>query len=184
MTNGGFEPYLGWINVADPENPPAGAKRITSEDLLRYENGIEDNENTIQQVISEIPPAINQGLAEIADGYAESAIWPDTNSDGLYFFRQGGQLVESEIPGLFDINPNVTPKPNYEIPEGVMVIANEESNAYTRPSDEPRIVVTFVGYSDPAAVALEGDRWDKLVDPVPVGGRTNSTLVRRSGAWV
>lgn len=35
-----FTPYLDWVDVPDPDNPPAGAKKIAAEDLLRYENGL------------------------------------------------------------------------------------------------------------------------------------------------
>lgn len=184
MSTENFEPFYDWQDVTDPENPQPGAKRITSGDLIRYEKGIEKNENKIDVVLQEIPVAISEGLSNIANGYTEVAVWPDTDSDGLYWFRQGGQLVESDIPGLYEIDPNATPLPNFEIPSGIMINVNEVQGAYVRPSASTDLVVTFTGYSDPQAVAIENDRWEKLITPVPSGGRTNSTLVRRSGQWI
>lgn len=42
-----FDPYLGWVDVPNPAQPPTGAKMITASDLLRYERGIEQNETDI-----------------------------------------------------------------------------------------------------------------------------------------
>lgn len=32
-----FDPYLGWVDITDPNNIPADARAITAGDLLRYE---------------------------------------------------------------------------------------------------------------------------------------------------
>lgn len=37
MANIEFDPKLDWIDVPDPQNPPAGADKIMAADLLRYE---------------------------------------------------------------------------------------------------------------------------------------------------
>lgn len=37
-----FEPYLGWIDVPDPNNPPPGARMIGAADLNRYEAALRD----------------------------------------------------------------------------------------------------------------------------------------------
>lgn len=37
-----FTPYLDWIDVLDPKNPPPGAKQVEASDLLRYEQGLLD----------------------------------------------------------------------------------------------------------------------------------------------
>lgn len=157
-----FEPYLGWQNVIDPENPQPGAKRITKDDLLRYERGLEDAEQAIKGVYAEIPVAINSNLSSVTEALGGSAIWPDLTTDGLYLFRQGGQLVESDVPGLYVIQPDIPVMPNFEIPSGVMIAVNEVGGTYTRPTDSPHIVCVFTGVSDPGAVALENDRWEKL----------------------
>lgn len=63
-----FEPYLGWVNIADPANIPVDAKIITAEDLLRYENfGVAAAEK------------INE-LAEIATDEGLAGIVADTDS--------------------------------------------------------------------------------------------------------
>jgi hypothetical protein len=37
MADLSFDPYLGWVNITDPNNIPEDARTVTAEDLLRYE---------------------------------------------------------------------------------------------------------------------------------------------------
>lgn len=176
-----FDPKFNWIDVEDPDNPPAGASKITANDLKRYEKGIEDAEQAIDQLLTVISDEIDLQVGTLSEGIADSAIWPDTKHPGLYWFRQGGQLVESDIPGLYVIDPNQAPKPNYEIPAGVVVQTLETNGSYIRPTNDTNVVCTFVGSSDPLSIALAGDRWDKT----PTAEGTNIIqYIKINGEWV
>lgn len=176
-----FDPKFNWIDVEDPNNPPAGASKITANDLKRYEQGIEDAEKAIDQLLTVISDEINVQVGSLTEGLADSAIWPDTRNPGLYWFRQGGQLVESGTPGLYLIDPTQTPMPNYEIPSGVMVQTLESGGSYIRPTNDTNVVCTFVGTSDPLSVALDGDRWDKT--PATAGANIIQ-YIKINGEWV
>lgn len=45
-----FDPYYGWVDIVDPDNPPEGAKLIAASDLLRYENGLEQAKNELNSI--------------------------------------------------------------------------------------------------------------------------------------
>lgn len=47
-------------------------------------------------------------------------------------------------------------------PAGTMIACNESGGNYVRPTSRADIVVVFTGASDPGAVALENDRWERL----------------------
>lgn len=36
-----FTPYLGWVDVSDPNNIPAGTQKINAANLLRLERGVD-----------------------------------------------------------------------------------------------------------------------------------------------
>lgn len=80
-----FEPYLDWVDVPNPAQPPAGAKMITASDLLRYEQGIEANE----QDIATVAEALNS-KADLVDGKVPESQLPilalteDPNDPGFY----------------------------------------------------------------------------------------------------
>lgn len=176
-----FEPKYDWVDVADPNNPPSNASKITANDLKRYEQGLEDAEQAIDQTLSTIADEINTQLSVVTEDIAESALWPDASNPGLYWFRQGGQLVPSGTTGLYDIDPNFSPMPNYEIPNGVIVQVMEANNTYVRPTNEVNVVCTFVGVGDPITIAFNGDRWDK----VPTGtGESIIQFIKINGTWV
>lgn len=177
-----YDPKRDWVDVADPDNPPPGASKITKADLMRYEDGLEDAETAINGLITVISDEISTQVSELTEGIAESALWPDTANPGLYFFRQGGQLIPSSVPGLYDINPDQPPMPNFEIPTGVMIQAMESTNGtYVRPSDDVNVRCTFVGVNDPISVAFNGDRWDKVPAVIANG---ISQYIKINGAWV
>lgn len=46
---------------------------------------------------------------------------------------------------------------------GSMIVVNQSGTSYTRPSSDPNIVYVFTGTADPGSVALENDRWDRIV---------------------
>lgn len=48
------------------------------------------------------------------------------------------------------------------IPPGTMIVCTESGGGYVRPTSRADIVVVFTGASDPGAVALENDRWERL----------------------
>lgn len=78
-----FEPYLDWVDVPNPTQPPVGAKMIMASDLLRYEQGIEANELDI----ATIAEALNN-KADLVDGKVPSsqmALTEDPNDPGFYF---------------------------------------------------------------------------------------------------
>lgn len=47
-------------------------------------------------------------------------------------------------------------------PTSGLVPVYEINGAYTRPDTSTKVSYIFTGYSDPGAVALENDRWEKL----------------------
>lgn len=46
---------------------------------------------------------------------------------------------------------------------GLVPVYESASGTYTRPNNSKTISYVFTGYSDPGNVALENDRWEKLV---------------------
>jgi hypothetical protein len=74
-----FTPYLGWVNVPDPNNIPDGARVVGAEDLLRYENLGKD----VTDRLNDIP-----GMA--ADLAADSSF------GGTYARRVGGVISAAD----------------------------------------------------------------------------------------
>jgi hypothetical protein len=47
-----FDPYLGWVDITDPDNVPEGVRTINASDLLRYENLGSVSADRINQLIT------------------------------------------------------------------------------------------------------------------------------------
>lgn len=107
-----FDPYLGWVDVPNPAQPPAGAKMIMASDLLRYEQGIEANE----QEISTVAEALNT-KADLVDGLvSESQLPPahlveDPDSPGFYL--SGADTLGNRL---------VSVDPNLNLPDSLLDI--------------------------------------------------------------
>ncbi len=73
-----------------------------------------------------------------------------------------GVLTASDKIKLDGITAGAT-IPTYDtVPAGTMFAVNESSGTYIRPSSRSDIIFVFTGVSDPASVALENDRWERL----------------------
>lgn len=81
-----FTPYLGWVDVADQNNPPPGARKVDAVSLLRYEQGFID---VVQELASlpgtyrtaaQVTAAISSRLAADSPGYLDRANHTGTQS--------------------------------------------------------------------------------------------------------
>lgn len=68
-----FDPYLGWVNISDPNNIPADARVIGANDLLRYEKFGRDAVAKINEIESTASDAGLAGLAQ--DPKSEFGAW-------------------------------------------------------------------------------------------------------------
>lgn len=89
---------------------------------------------------------------------------------GDFSISQGGSVyicTSAGTPGTWAHIPNTT----YILtqiaalanaPAGTMINVNESGGTYTRPTSRTDVCVVFTGTSDPASVALPGDKWDRI----------------------
>jgi len=64
-----FDPFLGWVDVTDPDNVPEDVRTITASDLLRYENlgvAAEDRINALITDVAGPPNAHTHAGADVA----------------------------------------------------------------------------------------------------------------------
>jgi hypothetical protein len=79
-----FDPYLGWVNITDPNNVPEDARTITAEDLLRYEN--------LGQDVAEWTAGESSFLGRI-----QAAKIPDSLITGTIVRNGADQIVSAEV---------------------------------------------------------------------------------------
>lgn len=105
-----FTPYLGWIDVPDPNSPPAGARLIGASDLLRYERGLRDAAAVINGLDARFAAKAHthsisnvSGLQTALDGKASVAS-VSTLSTSKLSVNAGMSVVRSDSAG--------TPRPS------------------------------------------------------------------------
>lgn len=105
-----------------------------------------------------------------AGATASGAPTTGTFAVGDYVISQAGSVficTAAGTPGTWAHIPNTTWITTQigslaNAPAGTMVNVNESGGAYTRPTARTDICVVFTGTSDPASVALPGDKWDRI----------------------
>lgn len=105
-----------------------------------------------------------------AGGTTSGAPTTGTFAVGDYVISQGGSVfvcTTAGSPGVFAHIPNTS----YVLtqvatlanaPVGAMINVKEVGGSYTRPTSRTDVCVVFTGTSDPASVALDGDKWDRV----------------------
>lgn len=98
-----FDPYLDWVDVPNPAQPPLGAKMITASDLLRYEQGIEANE----QDIATVAEGLNS-KADLMDGVlAEAQVPTAVVQQVASAYLASNTAVVDAAAAAVDANPEI-----------------------------------------------------------------------------
>lgn len=93
-----FNPYLGWVDVPNPAQPPVGAKMIAASDLLRYEQGIEANEQDISTVAEALSTKADLVGGKVpVDQLPTDALVTDANVAAQINGSQTGAAIDTRI---------------------------------------------------------------------------------------
>lgn len=130
-----FTPYLDWVDVPDPDNPPAGAKKIAAEDLLRYENGL-------KAAAAESATYATKADATIQDTTERILTFP-TQTGGRVACRRWGPMVEYNIYDVTFSDPATT--------SGLII------NGFFPPGFRPMYFFMYGILADGVKVRIEND---------------------------